>query len=462
MCTARTLCPTVAVTALVVFTVCCVSALGASHHGWAACDPAVVQSSGYIDIPGVGGTQKHYFYWLFGPRRWPTDGSQPPVIMWMQGGPGGSSSFGMLAELGPCLMNETSGELYRNAYGWNDEAYLLFVDQPTGVGYSYGDKINYVHNESEVAEDMYHFLQGFAKKFKSPSITGANDFYITGESYGGHYVPAVGYRILQGNQRGDGPHINLKGIAVGNGLTDPYTQYPSYVDIAYNWCKEKLGAPCVNESARDAMQTGLPHCLDLIATCNSFPDDTDESCGEANTYCRQLAAYYTDTGKNSYDVRKPCIGELCYPIDHLKALLRTREVMASLGVKSDIMWNSSTPTVSEMFAHDIHRNFNYTIPPMLEAGIRVMIYAGDVDYICNWMGNKAWVMALNWPGKAAFNAAPDVEFSVAGRAAGEERTYGNFSFVRIYDAGHMVPMDQPEVSLYMLSHFAHQERLSAV
>ncbi|KPA78503.1 putative mitochondrial serine carboxypeptidase (CBP1) [Leptomonas pyrrhocoris] len=436
---------------------CCVYASAKTNFGYAACDPSVVQSSGYIDIPGVSGTQKHYFYWLFGPRRWPTDGSQPPVIMWMTGG---SSSFGMLAELGPCLMNETSGELHRNAYGWNDEAYLLFVDQPTGVGYSYGDKANYVHNESGVAEDMYHFLQGFARKFTSPSITGANDFFIAGESYGGHYVPSVAYRVLQGNQRGDGPVINLKGIAVGNGLTDPYTQYPSYVDIAYDWCKRSTGAPCVNATTRDEMLSMMPHCLDLIAQCNSFPDDTDASCGEANTYCRSVAAYYSATGKNNYDVRKPCVGELCYPIDHLSDFLRTADVMSALGAKPDLVWNSSSDVVSEMFAHDIHRNFNYTVPPLLAAGIRVLIYAGDCDFICNWIGNKAWVTALNWPGKAAFNAASDVEFRVGGRAAGQERKYGNFSFVRVYDAGHMVPMDQPAAALYMVSQFLHDRRLS--
>jgi cathepsin A (carboxypeptidase C) len=446
--------------ATVALCLCCAYASATAHRGYAACDKSVVQSSGYIDIPGVGVTQKHYFYWLFGPRRWPTDGSQPPVIMWMTGGPGCSSSLALLSELGPCLMNETSGELYRNAYGWNDEAYLLFVDQTSGVGFSYADKINYDHNESEAAEDMYHFLQGFAKKFKSPSITGANDFYIIGESYGGHYVPALGYRILQGNQRGDGPHINLKGIAVGNGLTDPYTQYPYYPIMAYEGCKAQLGAPCVNDSIHEEMLSLLPGCLLLIEQCNAWPTDQNGACVNAHSSCTKVAYLYSNTGLNVYDVRKACVGsDLCYPFEELTRFMKRSEVMSSLGANGDIAWQQCNMEVNAMFVRDYHRNFNYTIPPMLEAGIRVMIYAGDVDYICNWMGNKAWVTALNWLGKAAFNAAPDVEFSVAGRAAGEERTYGNFSFVRIYDAGHMVPMDQPEVSLFMVHRFLHNQRM---
>ncbi|KPA78509.1 putative serine carboxypeptidase (CBP1) [Leptomonas pyrrhocoris] len=431
-----------------------------AHHGYAACDPSVVQSSGYIDIPGVSGTQKHYFYWLFGPRRWPTDGSQPPVIMWMTGGPGCSSSLALLSELGPCMMNETSGELHRNAYGWNDEAYLLFVDQPTGVGYSYGDKANYVHNESEVAEDMYHFLQGFARKFTSPSITGANDFFIIGESYAGHYVPAVSYRIFQGNQRGDGPVINLKGIGIGNGITDPYTQYPSYAETAYHWCKEKLGAPCITDAAYEEMLSLLPACLNKTWACNMGPDDTDESCSVANALCSEYKGYYFATGRNSYDIRKTCDGPLCYPMGYTLGFYTDPVVRASLGINDAANWSTCNSEVGELFDRDHQRNFNYTFPPMLAAGIRVLIYAGDMDYTCNWIGNKAWVKALEWSDTAAFNAAPDLEFAVGGRWAGQERKYGNFSFVRVYDAGHMVPMDQPEVSLYMVSQFLHDKRLA--
>ncbi|KAL7701174.1 serine carboxypeptidase (CBP1) [Lotmaria passim] len=450
-----------AVSTVAVFTLCCTLAVGAAHHGYPSCDLSVVQSSGYIDIPGVGGTQKHYFYWLFGPRRWPRDGSRPPVIMWMQGGPGCSSTFGLLVELGPCLMNETSGELYRNAYGWNDEAYLLFVDQSAGVGFSYADKVNYDHNESEAAEDMYNFLQGFAKRFLSPSITGGNDLYITGESYAGHYIPALAHRIVVGNQRGDKPKINLKGIAIGNGWTDPYTQFPSYVTIAYEWCKEKLGAPCITAAARDDMEAKLPQCLELIRTCNSFPNDGDASCARAKDVCDNALEHYKMTGLNSYDIRKPCITDDCYNTSHADNFLRLPEVVRAVGAKSDIVYEGCSAEVGKDFSNDIQRNFNYTFPPMLAAGIRVLIYAGDMDFICNWIGSKAWVTALEWPGKAAFNAAPDVEFSVNGRAAGQERTYGNFSFVRIYDAGHMVPMDQPEVSLYMMRRFLYNQKIAA-
>ena len=35
-------------------------------------------------------------------------------------------------------------------------------------------------------------------------------------------------------------------------------------------------------------------------------------------------------------------------------------------------------------------SFETSIPDQLEANISVLIYAGDQDYICNWLGNQAW------------------------------------------------------------------------
>ncbi|KAG5481653.1 hypothetical protein CUR178_07006 [Leishmania enriettii] len=430
------------------------------HFGYAPCDNSVLQSSGYIAIPGTNDTLKKYFFWLFAPRHWPSGDNQPPVILWMTGGPGCSSTMALLTELGPCMMNETSGRLYTNPYGWNDEAYLLFVDQPTGVGYSYGDQANWAHNQSEMAEDMYNFLQGFAQRFTSPSIIGGNDFYIIGESYGGRYVPSLGYRILVGDQRGDGPKINLKGIAIGNGITDPYTQFPYYAETAYNWCKEVLGTPCISEGDYEEMLSLLPGCLEKTRECNRGPDDTDASCSVATVLCAEYMWFYYRNGRNSYDIRKPCLGgSLCYPMDHTIAFYKNASVHASLGVSAEANWSTCNFDVAKLFYNDHQRNFNFTFPPMLEAGIRVLIYAGDMDYTCNWLGNEAWVKALQWSGTYGFNAAENVEFAVGDRWAGKVRSYANFSFVRVYDAGHMVPMDQPEVSLYLVHRFLHGESL---
>ena len=77
---------------------------------------------------------------------------------------------------------------------------------------------------------------------------------------------------------------------------------------------------------------------------------------------------------------------------------------------------------------------------ILANNIRVLIYAGDADFICNWMGNKAWTLDLDWNGKTAFNNAVDHDWNVDGKKAGTVRTASNFTFLQVNNAGHMVPM----------------------
>ena len=89
---------------------------------------------------------------------------------------------------------------------------------------------------------------------------------------------------------------------------------------------------------------------------------------------------------------------------------------------------------------------------MLHDGLEVLIYAGDVDYICNWLGNKKWATELEWDGKGEFVQAEDKPWILStGENMGRIRAYQNLKFLQIYDAGHMVPMDQPQAASEMLN-----------
>ena len=83
-------------------------------------------------------------------------------------------------------------------------------------------------------------------------------------------------------------------------------------------------------------------------------------------------------------------------------------------------------------------NYQEKIPPQLSKGTRVLIYAGDVDFICNWLGNKAWTKNLDWNGKSAFNQPNDNPWMYTGQEAGKLRQYQNFAFLQVHAAGHMV------------------------
>jgi carboxypeptidase C (cathepsin A) len=75
------------------------------------------------------------------------------------------------------------------------------------------------------------------------------------------------------------------------------------------------------------------------------------------------------------------------------------------------------------------------------------------DFICNWEGGADWVFATPWKSQKEFVAAPIEQWKVNGELAGWKKRYENFQFVRVHKAGHMVPMDVPEVALAMINEF---------
>jgi cathepsin A (carboxypeptidase C) len=238
------------------------------------CDASVKQLSGYVHIDKKDKTNQNYFFWMFESRSKP---STDPFILWLTGGPGCSGQLALLVENGPCHIvkdNATGApKEVNNPYSWTSNANVLWIDQPTGVGYSYGDKGDYDHDEKGVRDDMYVFLIEFFaahpeyRDERSNSLSAARaqrrcscsprcryanlPFYVFGESYGGHYAPNVAYRILQGNQQKEAPAINLQGMAVGNGLTDPSIQYKYYGQMAMN---NTYGIKTVSEADYAAMQ----------------------------------------------------------------------------------------------------------------------------------------------------------------------------------------------------------------
>lgn len=368
--------------------------------------------------------------------------------MWLTGGPGCSSEVALFGENGPCKVNNDGTNTTNNPYSWNSNANLLYVDQPTGTGYSYGTGLD--KDEAGVAADMYDFLQQF---FSAHSKYAKLPFFTFGESYAGHYIPAVSHYIWKQNQNIEGKKlkINLAGVSVGNGLTDPEVQFAYYPEMAVSTNHHNAS---VGKAVHAAMEAAVPICVKMIQTCQT----NVTACVEAIDVCNigELLPYQA-TGLNPYDMRVPCaVPPLCYDFSNVATYLKRKDVTDQLGTTGR-RWSDCNREIAMMFelSGDWMHNYQQMIPDMLNAGIPVLIYAEDQDYICNWLGNQAWVRKLDWAHKADFNAAKVEDWTaVDGKApAGTKQASNGFTFLRVYDAGHMVPMNQPEVPLEMVRQF---------
>jgi vitellogenic carboxypeptidase-like protein len=116
---------------------------------------------------------------------------------------------------------------------WNTEYDMLFIDNPVGAGFSYTTKDEgYCKDTHEcVARNLYSCILQFYTMFPAKQT---NPLWITGESYGGHYVPAISYYIHTKNQANPDIVIPFKGCAIGDGWIDPVNMIGGYPDMIYN------------------------------------------------------------------------------------------------------------------------------------------------------------------------------------------------------------------------------------
>jgi vitellogenic carboxypeptidase-like protein len=163
-----------------------------------------------------------------------------PLILWLQGGPG-CADAGNYVEMGP--FNVITGpdglpQPVVNGITWNERYHMLFVDAPVGVGYSVcgGDL---PVSAMGYAAHMEAFLINFYEVY--PSLK-SQDFYIFGESYAGHYIPAVTSTLIlnysHNNIRVSGNlashFLKILGVGIGNGWTDPISHMSGYSQYVFS------------------------------------------------------------------------------------------------------------------------------------------------------------------------------------------------------------------------------------
>jgi serine carboxypeptidase-like clade 4 len=405
----------------------------------------VTQHSGYITINGSFENGAHLFYWMFESRSNP---SKDPLILWLTGGPGCSSMLALFMENGPYKIQKDLS-LKINPFSWNSFANIIFIDQPVGTGFSYADNpLDYVIDEAQVAQDLYVFLQNFFHLY--PKYAGL-DFYILGESYAGHYVPALSYRILQGNRRHDGPYkINMKGLGIGNGWVDPYVQYAAYPAFA------KMHN-LINDAEYYAFEAAVIVCHGLITAAYGVPGAWLPAFEECQLMAEGvLGAMGVTLGylPNPYDYTIPCaVPPLCYDFTPIAAYLAQPSVQKALGV-SGRTWTACAVAPHLFLLGDWITNLDVHIPSLLHNNYTVLVYSGMLDYICNWVGGEYWTTKLRWAGQTAFNNANYTKWVVDGKhLAGYARSAKGLTFLKVEAAGHMVPMDQPASALDMLRRF---------
>jgi len=119
------------------------------------------------------------------------DPANDPVVIWLNGGPGCSSMMGFMMENGPRVINDGSTYIINNPFPWNATNNVLYIESPAGVGYSIASEPSDLYqNDLTQSEDLITALIDWYAQFPEYK---PNDLYVSGESYGGIYVPYLSW-----------------------------------------------------------------------------------------------------------------------------------------------------------------------------------------------------------------------------------------------------------------------------
>jgi len=386
--------------------------------------------TGFIIVENT--TQANIFYHLYAFNQ--SQITKPaPLIIWFEGGPGCSSAFGNYEGFGPVNVNynqdASSFILEPNPYTWNKYAHLLYIDQPTGTGFSRANGLN-VSLTTQASKHFQAFIARFYQLY--PEMMNY-PLYFIGESYAGKYIPVYTYDLL--NNETFSKQVKIKGVAIGNGWSDPIRQLPTYGTFGY-------AAGMIDARSRDNLRIDEAKGLTLIRNENYF---------EATKISNGLLARLTKLAGNAstFNYREYLSED---EEDAYADWLNTTKVQNFLNIpyKPYIDCNED---LSDDFFGDNTRSVAYIYPSLFDK-IPVLIYNGLDDDNCDYEGTINYINALNWGDIKKFRNSKRVPWKLSdGTQAGLVKGYGNLTFLGLYNSGHLVTYDQPKVAEEMIYNF---------
>lgn len=191
---------------------------------------------------------------------------------------------------------------------------------------------------------------------------------------------------------------------------------------------------------------GEGNCTDQLIECKASGDD--QVCSDADNFCYGAEVIYDDvSGRDEYDMRY--LTPDPFPYEFYVKYLNSPKVLAAIGAYTN--FSEFSGAVGENFGltGDDGRDMRTVedMQKLLKAGVNVVLYAGDADYICNWLGVEAVAGVVGAP---HWEKAGYVNLTTSdGIVHGQVKQAGKFSFTRVYESGHEVPFYQPLASLEM-------------
>eukprot|EP00605_Chrysophyceae_sp_TOSAG23-4_P000457 GSChrysophyteH1.ASY1.ANO1.515.1 assembled CDS len=395
------------------------------------------QYAGLLQIDAV--KDSNIFYWLVEKQN---DAINAPLVIWLNGGPGCSSMDGMWLENGPFRLDGSKlDQVKLNPYSWHQVGNMLYVDQPVGTGFSYTSRRDgYASNDAAINESFYTFL-----------VRKSRPIFFTGESHAGHYIPTIVAHILEMNKASPSILLDVAALALGNPWLDPPTQYDAS-DMAH-------GLGLITQGQLNNLKAMHKKCQSLLKTGRL----RQNVCFELLDLIIDSTAAAGGEKLLMYDARKFVARPSSFPPGHeaLERYMNTAAVKSALHVSQvPQKFEECTDPPYNALAHQDGLSAVPQLVKVLNEGIRVLVFSGNFDLVCNHLSTESVLMDMQWTGSEGWRMAKSGVWVVDKSPAGYIKQFNNLQSLVVMDSGHMVPLDQPKRALDMFDKFIHDKPFS--
>ncbi|OAM51798.1 hypothetical protein A7981_10055 [Methylovorus sp. MM2] len=388
--------------------------------GWGQVDNT--QFAGYASIyaggsvPNCpGAVDEKLFYWFVGAE----DYAKQPTILWTNGGPGSSSFWGFFIENGPYAIDAETMQLSKREFAWNNYVNYMIVEHPLSVTLSVEQQTSDVPKTVEQGiEQLYQALLNF---FDLHPEIAANPIILAGESYAGTYLPLLAQAILNGNKAGSRP-LDLRLMVLCDAWVDPQVQMATNTDWAFS---HGLISKAQKETLDKTYAGRLPEINDAI----------QKLCG----------CYMANTAQTQDPPFQPILDYLNDAAVREALHVPTHYPTIAQG------WSQ---LISDNYASRVNDSYAHVVEALLDdaSGLKVRVISGLNDAKdCNFLGTGAWLEKLQGGAANAFHQATpqqwlDQQKNVVGFTQGKAQ----LGWLKVLNAGHMAPRDQPYLIQYIL------------
>ncbi|KAF4668717.1 hypothetical protein FOL47_002892 [Perkinsus chesapeaki] len=307
-----------------------------------------------------------------------------PTFVYLPGGPGVSALGATLTVNGPCIIEVDDFTLSLNKYSWTSTANGIYIDAPGKTGFSIGPTETTI---KQYIDNLYNTLLDIIKQ--DPKAK--DNLHLIGASFDGKrgsIATLLAKKIVSLKAQSG---IKLKSLLIIDGAMGRLDMYRGGVEMA----KDRKLLP---EKVIAKMVTDGYTCADKVKACqpSASSEPNPHACQKAMKFCGDALLNPLDAAHISrYDVRVSPGGEgKNYKLitGNAEIHMNDESIQTALGV--DKQWFSSDNQVFNDFMKYGAFDTTNVISDLLDEGLKVVVFNGDQDFVCNSRGALYWMSRL--------------------------------------------------------------------